>query len=73
VDLLQEAGFFVNLIEIKSAQTFHSDFLKGLEYFKKILSNRVGSSNLVYAGESEMIIKDIKFLTIKIYNTILQT
>jgi hypothetical protein len=57
--------FFVNLIEIKSAQTFHSDFLKGLEYFKKILSNRVGSSNLVYAGESEMIIKGHKISNFK--------
>lgn len=65
VDLLQEAGFFVNLIEIKSAQTFHSDFLKGLDYFKKILPNRVGSSNLVYAGESEMIIKEHKISNFK--------
>ncbi|HEY6913879.1 MAG TPA: ATP-binding protein [Paludibacter sp.] len=58
VDLLQESGYQLNLFEIKSAETFTPHFLKGLDYFKKIAPDRVGTSNLVYAGSDEMTIKE---------------
>lgn len=62
VDILQESGYQLNLWEIKSAQTFSSHFLKGLDYFKKLVPDRVANSNLVYAGDQEMIIKEHRIL-----------
>ena len=54
VDILQESGYRLNLFEIKSAQTFTSHFLKGLDYLRKLIPDRISNSNLVYAGEQEM-------------------
>ena len=65
VDILQEAGYQLNLFEIKSAETFTPHFLKGLDYFKKIVPDRVGISNLVYAGSDEMSIKEHRIVNYK--------
>ncbi len=62
VDILQEDGYKLNMYEVKSAETFTPHFLKGLDYFKKIAPDRAGVSNLVYAGNQEMIIKEHKIL-----------
>jgi len=56
VDVLQESGYQLNLFEIKSGQTFTSHFLKGLDYLRKLLPDRISSSNLIYAGDQEMAI-----------------
>jgi len=56
VDVLQESGYQLNLFEIKSGQTYTSHFLKGLEYLKKLIPERISTSNLIYSGEQEMII-----------------
>ena len=56
VDVLQESGYQLNLFEIKSGQTFTSHFLKGLDYLRKLIPDRILSSNLVYAGDQEMTI-----------------
>lgn len=50
VDLLIQQGHQFIPIEIKSSQTFHSDFLKGLRYFKKIAKERCRAGFLVYTG-----------------------
>ncbi len=65
VDIMQEAGYQLNLFEIKSAETFTPHFLKGLDYFKKIVPDRVGKSNLVYAGSDEMTIKEHRIVNYK--------
>jgi len=65
VDILQEAGYQLNLFEIKSAETFTPHFLKGLDYLKKIVPDRVGISNLVYAGSDEMSIKEHRIVNYK--------
>ncbi len=48
VDLLQEKDGKLTAIEIKSSETYHSDFLKGLKYFQKIAPE--SSPKLIYAG-----------------------
>ena len=65
VDIMQEAGYQLNLFEIKSAETFTPHFLKGLDYLKKIVPDRVGKSNLVYAGSDEMTIKEHRIVNYK--------
>jgi predicted AAA+ superfamily ATPase len=54
VDVVQESGYQLNLYEIKSGQTFTPHFLKGLDYLRKLLPDRIESSNLIYAGVQEM-------------------
>jgi uncharacterized protein len=51
VDLLQEYGNQINLFEIKSSMTFHADFLKGLQYLKKLIPDRINESILIFSGE----------------------
>jgi predicted AAA+ superfamily ATPase len=58
VDVLQENGYKVNMYEIKSAETFTAHFTKGLDYFRKILPDRAGISNVVYAGKDDLIINE---------------
>ncbi|RAI89402.1 ATP-binding protein [Algoriphagus yeomjeoni] len=48
VDLLQEKDGKLTAIEIKSSETFHTDFLKGLKYFQKIAPESL--AKLIYAG-----------------------
>ncbi len=60
VDVLQEDGYKVNMYEIKSAETFTLHFIKGLDYFRKIVPERAGVSNLIYAGKDENIINNHK-------------
>jgi uncharacterized protein len=65
VDALQESGYQLNLYEIKSGQTFTSQFLKGLDYLRKLIPDRVANSNLVYAGGQEMTINGHKIINYK--------
>ena len=65
VDVLQEAGYQLNLFEIKSSQTFTSHFLKGLDYLQKLIPDRISNSNLIYAGEQEMTINGHRIMNYK--------
>lgn len=49
VDLLQEKDGKLTAIEIKSSETYHSDFLKGLKYFRKIAPDT--DLKLIYGGK----------------------
>lgn len=60
VDIVQEQGHLVNLFEIKSSMTFHPDFLKGLNYLKKLIPDRIQNSTLVYSGNEDFITQNHK-------------
>lgn len=51
-DLLVSRGNELIPIEIKSAETYSPDFIKGINYFKKI-SGYEGKSYVVYAGDRQ--------------------
>lgn len=53
VDLICKMGVQLIPTEIKSAHTFHSEFLKGLKYFQKLVPGRIEKSYLVYAGDQK--------------------
>ena len=55
-------------IEIKSAQTFSKSFTKNLNYFKKLLPNKVTSSKIIYDGKEESIFNNIQLLNFRNYN-----
>lgn len=60
VDIIQQFGNKINTIEIKSSQTFHSGFLKGLNYIKTYLSEQINSQILIYAGNEDLIVDGIE-------------
>jgi len=53
IDILFKRGSDLLPVEIKSAQTFHADFLKGLRYLQKIMPERFKEGYLVYDGQIE--------------------
>ena len=64
IDCLVELSDGFGLIELKSAQTFHTDFLKNLTYYEK-LNNRKYKLNkmVIYAGNNEQHREDFQLLS----------
>ena len=50
IDLLLDEGGMMFPMEIKSAQTFHQDFFKGLNFFNKITENPTQNAYVLYGG-----------------------
>jgi predicted AAA+ superfamily ATPase len=63
VDIIYKRGAELVAVEIKSSETFHHDFLKGLQYFQKLAGERCRDGYLVYSG-----IEDFKFGSINVMN-----
>jgi predicted AAA+ superfamily ATPase len=54
IDLVYKKANKLIPVEIKSAQTYHPDFIKGLRNFCKLFNDRVPRSFLVYDGDLEL-------------------
>lgn len=52
-------------IEIKLSQTFNSSFLRGLDFYQKLVAPRSPQQFLVYTGKEEFNIKNTKVLNYK--------
>ncbi len=65
VDLLLRHGDRFDAVEIKSAQTYNTDFEKGLKVVGKVFENRIDSKTIVYAGTFENTAGDIKLINYK--------
>lgn len=63
IDLLVDRGSDKLLLEIKSGQTYHGDFLKNIDFFKKITDEKV-KSYLLYNGEMKQKIKDTQLTSL---------
>jgi predicted AAA+ superfamily ATPase len=72
IDVLLKMGASLVAIEIKSAQTYNSSLLKGLDKFKDIAKNRIKRSYLVYAGELEQRNKDVEIMNYKNVSSIIK-
>ncbi|MBU1169912.1 MAG: DUF4143 domain-containing protein [Proteobacteria bacterium] len=53
VDVLYQTGSNLIPVEIKSAETFQKEFIKGLNYLKKIMPDKTGVGYVVYSGSQE--------------------
>lgn len=51
VDLILDHGNTLSSVEIKSSSTFHYDFLKGINTYKKLAEKSNAKQFLVYAGD----------------------
>lgn len=65
VDLLLKHGDRFEAIEIKSAQTYNTDFEKGLKAIDKTLEGRINSKTIIYAGTFENSAGEIKVMNYK--------
>lgn len=59
VDLLIKRGNRYDCCEIKSASTFHPDFIKGLNGFEKAFPELTGEKKVVYAGQNLPSFRDV--------------
>lgn len=53
VDVIFQAGHELVPIEVKAAKTFHRDFVKNLEFFRKLAGDRCPKGYVVYSGPQE--------------------
>jgi len=52
-------------VEIKSSQTFDKSFLKGLNYIRGILPEKIRNTTVCYSGEMEQMIDGTKLANYK--------
>lgn len=62
IDLIFKQGHELIPIEVKSARTYHPEFLKGLHFFQALVGSRAPKGYLVYAGEKEQAIQGIELI-----------
>ena len=62
IDIIFKSGSTLVPVEIKSAQTFNTRFLKGLKYVKNIFQDRVKSGYVVYDGKIEQSIDSFEVI-----------
>ena len=52
IDILIKNKNKYDLLEVKSSQTFHPDFLKGINTFERAFPDLVGQKHVIYTGEN---------------------
>lgn len=62
VDIIIKYGHELVPIEIKSAETFHSNFIKNIKYYKKINEDRSEKGYVIYNGVIEQNIQDVNII-----------
>lgn len=65
IDFVFKKGQELTVIEVKSSQTFHSGFLKGLNHFSSVFGNRIKQKLLVYDGDFEQEVKEAQVVNLK--------
>lgn len=54
VDLIEESGSQLYAYEIKSAKSYNKNFVRGLDYLRKIAGQDVVSTQVIYDGENDI-------------------
>lgn len=65
VDLILDYTTHFDAVEIKSSQTFDKSFLKGLNYFRGILPQKVRNTTVCYSGDIEQMVDGSKLVNFK--------
>jgi len=65
IDLMVDYSTHLDAIEIKSSQTFDKSFLKGLNYIRELLPQKIRYTTLCYSGEIEQTIGESKLVNYK--------
>lgn len=72
VDLLLKHEGKLTAVEIKSAETYHTDFEKGIKRFKNYFPDHVSRSAVVYTGNIEMPEREIGIINYAHFSQLLQ-
>lgn len=70
VDLISKAAKHLEAYEIKSAQTFHPDFLKNLFKLKKLFGNKLRKMTLIYDGELQSQVRGVDVMNFRNINSV---
>jgi hypothetical protein len=73
VDVIFKRVHELILIEIKTVQTFQTDYLKSLKYFSQLASNRMPAGYLVYVGNQKQRIEQFYLTNYKQAHKIIST
>lgn len=65
VDLILDYTTHLDAVEIKSSQTFDKSFLKGLNYIRGVLPEKIRNTTVCYSGEIEQEIDGTKLVNFK--------
>lgn len=65
VDVIFKRAHELIPIEIKAAQTFQTEYLKGLKYFSQLVGERAPDGFLIYAGIQEQPIEKFRVINFK--------
>lgn len=65
VDMIFDNLLTIDALEIKSSETYSNGLFKGLNYIRKILSEKIKETYLCYAGHQEMKFKDHQLVHFK--------
>jgi uncharacterized protein len=68
IDLVYRTANNLIPVEIKSAQTFHSDFIKGFRTFHKLFPGRIPKSILAYGGDQEQVYQEVEIINFRNLN-----
>lgn len=72
VDLIAQCGYELMPFEIKSSKTFHTKFVKGLEYFSELLPERIINPHVIYDGDLNQEVNGIGIVNWRNLNRILK-
>lgn len=67
VDILIKNKDKYDLLEVKSSQTYHPDFLNGINSFERAFPELVGQKHVIYTGENLREIAGVKISNFKSY------
>ncbi|MBK7213728.1 MAG: DUF4143 domain-containing protein [Bacteroidales bacterium] len=65
IDVVFETAGNLVPVEIKSAQTFHLEFLKGFQHFNKVFGDKITRRVLVYDGIQEMKVRNAELVNFR--------
>lgn len=65
VDLVIQNGSSLLPVEIKSSQTWHNSFLKGITYFRNLMGDRAEKGIVVYGGDTNRTTKNYRLYSYK--------
>lgn len=70
IDILIKHGHLLTPIEVKSAKTFDTSFLKGIKHLINLIPDRIKDSYLVYTGDIKQSVSNVHLLNYKEVNSI---
>lgn len=65
IDIIFEQNHILIPIEVKSSKTYHSEFLKNVQFFQSLVGSRAPNGYVVYAGQIEQKIQNIHLINYK--------